>query len=370
MSKVFAATATLIGTVIGAGILGIPYVIMRAGFFVGLLSILVVLAIVILIELYISEVGLRTRSTHQLPGYAEIYLGKKGKLIMLLVFGFSIYSGLVAYIIGESQSISQLIFGSTAYAFQIGLIFWLVMSFLSYFGLKALRDGEEIGVMFIFVMIVAIAVLFWNKVDVVNLTYNNYALFYVPFGVIFFAFMGFSTMPEIEKMLQMEKHKAKKVIISAYIIVAIIYIAFAIFVVGSQGTQTPEVATLALGKPFVFLGIFTMFTSYLALNTALIDTLQFDYKKKKVSAWIYSAIVPILIYLILHYFNADSFINVLGVGGVISGGLMVTMILLMVYKAKKKGNRAPEYSIPFSKIIAGLIILLLAAAIVLQLIHV
>ena len=59
-----------------------------------------------------------------------------------------------------------------------------------------------------------------------------------------------------------------------------------------------------------------------------------------------------------------SFTKILSIGGVVSGGLTAILILLMVNKAKKKGNRKPEYTIPYRKIISGIIILIFVAAVV------
>ena len=77
------AIAMLCGTVIGAGVLGIPYVIAQAGFLVGLLSILVLGLAVLFLNLFIGEIVLRTPGNHQLPGYAEKYLGKWGKRVFM-----------------------------------------------------------------------------------------------------------------------------------------------------------------------------------------------------------------------------------------------------------------------------------------------
>jgi len=58
------------------------------------------------------------------------------------------------------------------------------------------------------------------------------------------------------------------------------YSLFALVIVGFKGTQTPEIATLALGVVFIFLGIFTMFTSWLALGNALEESFMFDERFK------------------------------------------------------------------------------------------
>jgi len=54
------AIALLVGTIIGAGIFGIPYVIAQAGFLTGLITLGVLGTAVIILYLYLGEVILRT----------------------------------------------------------------------------------------------------------------------------------------------------------------------------------------------------------------------------------------------------------------------------------------------------------------------
>jgi len=368
MSKqFFAATSTLIGTIIGAGILGLPFVIMTSGFGIGLLNLIVAVAIMVTIQLYLGEIGLRTKTNHHITGYAEKYLGKKGKMLMFIAFAFGIYSALVAYLIGEGDSFSYLFFQNTQYSFHFGITFWFLLSGITYFGLNSLKKGEKIGAATIFLLIALIIILNWNKIDVSNLTYNNPQLFYFPFGVALFALLGFSTMPEVERILGNQKKLTKKTIITSYLIILAIYIAFILVVVGTKGDMTPALATLALGKAFIFLGMITMFTSYLALTIALIDTLQFDFNKPRKTSWIYTISIPLIIFILLTIVQKTSFIKILGIGGVVSGGLMGALILLMVKNAKKKGNRKPEYSIKYSEALTWTIIIILAIGTFLEL---
>jgi len=366
MAKTFSAVATLIGTIIGAGILGIPFVVMRSGFLVGVLNMLVVFGIMLFVYLYLGEIGLRTKQKHHLPGYAERYLGEKGKTLMLLALAFGIYASLIAYLIGEGESLSFIFFNTTQYSLQFGIAFWLLLSILSYFGLKALEDSEELGIIIIAILFILITVLFWNKIDVSNLTSNNFSLFYAPFGVILFAFLGFASLPGIERALENHKKETKRVIWISLLTTLFLYILFALIIVGSQGTSTPELVTLALGKPFILLGMFTMFTSYMAITFALMETFKYDYKQTHTKSWLYTISLPLIIFVILHFLNASSFIKVLGIGGVISGGLTGILILLMVKKAKQKGNRKPEYTIPYSKILTWMIIIILAVGTILE----
>lgn len=364
MSKSFAALCVLIGTIIGAGVLGLPYVVMKAGFAIGVFHIIFLAIIMTIMMLYLGEIALRTRTTHQLPGYAEKYLGKRGKTWMFIALAFGIYAAIIAYLIGEGQSLSFLFFDTGAYQLQMGILFWVVLSALTLLGIKALEKGEMVGMVFVFVMIVSISVFFANKINTANLMEIYPSNFFVPFGVALFAFLGFAAIPEMERILGKNKKPTKNIIITAHIIVALIYILFAAIVVGYRGDLTPEIATIALGKPFIVLGMITMFTSYLALSIALIDSIRFDYHQSRTKAWLYTTIIPIVAFIILSLTGSAAFTKVLGIGGVLSGGIAAIMILFMVRKAKRKGASKATYSMPYSDWIAWpLIIIFLVGAI-------
>ena len=372
MAKTLHATTALIGTIIGAGILGIPYVIMKSGFLIGIIHIIIISILMIITMLYLGEIALRTKHNYHLTGYAEKYLGRKGKILMLLSLILGIYAAILAYLIGVGESLSHLIFSSSSYTLQIGIIVWFFMSILSYYGLKALEEGEFLGVMTIIILIITIIVLFINKIDINNLTQipaQNLLSYFIPFGVILFAFLGYTTIPEVERILGKHKKEMKRSILLAILICTIVYIVFPIIVIGLKGSQTPQIATIALGKPFIFLGILTMLTSYLALSIALIDSFRFDFNQTKTKSWFYTILIPLILFILLTKTKSANFTKVLGIGGVVSGGLAAILILLMTNKAKIKGDRKPEYSIPTSKLLTIILILIFAIGTIAELIN-
>ena len=64
--KILNATSLLIGTTIGAGFLGIPYVFAKAGFLVGTLHLFLVGGIMLFINLLLGEISLRDRKSTRL----------------------------------------------------------------------------------------------------------------------------------------------------------------------------------------------------------------------------------------------------------------------------------------------------------------
>ena len=66
--------------------------------------------LMMILNLMIGETSLRTKSSHQLVGYAERYLGKKGKKLMLIFLLLGWYGAMIAYIIKTGQFLSGWLF--------------------------------------------------------------------------------------------------------------------------------------------------------------------------------------------------------------------------------------------------------------------
>lgn len=365
--KLFAAVSTLTGTIVGAGFLGIPYVVAKSGLVIGLVQIILIGIVLLIANLYLGEILLRTGKTHQLPGLAKIYLGEWGYKIMFFSMLFGIYSALIAYLIGEGESLSYIFFGNLKYAIYFAVGFWIVLSYFVYKGIRALKKGESIGIFFVFAILFLILVIFLGKIRVENLSTYNFNYVFLPIGVIMFALLGFSAMPEVLMELKRNEKLMKKAIIIGAVSPIIIYCFFTFIVVGFSGAETPEIATFALGKIFILLGIFTMFTAFFALSMAVRDIYRFDLGYNKFKSWILACFIPLVLFLIVYLLKLVSFTEILGIGGIISGGLSGILILLMVRKARKTGKRKPEYKVKLPSWVIFILILFLMVGLLLQL---
>jgi len=363
-----AAVATLSGTAIGAGFLGIPYVVAKSGFLIGLVHLIVLALIVMLINLYLGEVILRTKETHQLPGYASKYLGKVARMAMIFAMLFGIYAALIAYLIGEGQVLSFIFTSTLNYSLWFSLAFFIILAFLVYRGIEALKKGETIGMIVVLSIVAILAIIFLPRIKLNNLAYvsNNPIDWFFPYGVILFSFLSFSALPEVKQEIKGNEKVFKKAIIIGALIPLIAYIIFTVAVVGFAGKATPEIATIALGKIPSLLAVFTMFTAGFALSSALRDMYKLDLKMKHFYAWLLAIVVPFVIFLALYFLKLATFITVLEWSGVVSGGVTGTLTLLMLMKAKKLGNREPEYKTCINWVIVVLLILLFLVGILYQ----
>ena len=342
-SKFIATAFTLSGNIIGAGILGLPFVFSKSGFFIGILWLIILGMIMLYTFLCLGEVALRTKAKLQLLGYTEKYLGKSFKIILFFALLFGVYSALLAYLIGEGQSLSYLFTGSTNYGVYFALGFWLIMTLLLREGLRGLKKISTYGVLAVILIVFLISIFYFPEINYNNLNNVNLKDFFLPFGVVLFSLMGFNSIPELEMIIKGEEKKFKKAIILGVLIPILLYSLFSFIVVGALGEKIPEIATLGLGKLFSLLGVFTMFTVYFVLSFALKDVYKLDLKLSKKMSYVLVSVIPLLIYLVLHILNKLSFIAILGIGGVISGGITAILILFMNKQSKKLGDRKPEY---------------------------
>ena len=351
------AVATLMGTTIGAGVLGIPYVVAKSGLAVGLLHIIIIGAAVMLVNLLLGEVVLRTKGNHQLTGYAEKYLGTAGKRLMALAMVFGIYGALLAYIIGAGNSLNAILPNLTPFAGSI--IFFAIASAIVYFGLKAV---EEFELLLSFLTIVVISIIIVvaatsGRFSAANFTETSLQNLFVPYGVVLFAFLGASAIPEMREELGSGRGRRllRRAIIIGGLVPIVLYSLFAVAVVGVAGASTGQIATVSLGRELgpimaVFANLFAvlaMSTSFIALGLALKEMYAYDYRLRTKTAWFLTCCVPLLAF----FLGLKNFIAVLGLAGAIAGGIE-GILLVAMHKAakKKKAEVKPEYKISLPRL--------------------
>lgn len=352
-NKLYTAVATMVGYVIGAGILGIPFAVAKSGFITGLISIIVLGVAVLLLNLYLGEIVLRTKQKHQLTGYAEKYLGNTGKWLMVFVMIFGSYGALIAYIIKEGQFLNALLsplFGGSDIIYSI--IFFIAASCLVYAGIKAIAKSELFMVSFILIIVVLLLVTSFSSISLDNISGFNPAGFLIPFGVILFAFNATGAIPEIAIELQRNKKLMKKAIIIGSLIPILIYGLFTALVVGVTGAGTTDGAILGVAEKIggsvlafgTIFGMLVLATSFIAIGLALKEMYMFDFKVKKTTASFLACFIPLVVFFLIVYLRIhNAFYKVIDITGSIVVPLDAILIVLMARKAKKYGDRKPEY---------------------------
>lgn len=370
--KLAIATCTLMGTIVGAGILGIPYVVAKTGFLYGFILIVVIGLAFLHLNLFLGEIVLRTEGQHQLPGYAGKYLGHWGKKHMTLTMFIGLYGALTAYLIGEGTALQAIFKIGPAWLYT--LLFFVIACLIIHQGIKATGKAELYLISILFLVVVVIGFLSFRQINVAHLTTADVTKLFLPYGIILFAFIGSSAIPELQEELGREKAKMKKAILVGSILPIILYVIFTAIVIGIVGVDQFEllqpnqrIATVALSlyaQPLLgtlanVLAVLTMFTSFLSISIALTEIYHFDYNLSRAKAVALVLLPPLLITLL----KLTTFISVLGITGAIAGGFDGILIVLMYWRAKQKGDRIPEYSLRPHKILGSLLILMFALGI-------
>ena len=352
-------TATLVGTIIGAGVLGLPYTAARAGFWVTIAYIVGLGLMMLLVNLLLGEVVLKTRGHHQLCGLAERHLGKVGKYCMALSMVVGIYGALAAYTVGVGQTVSNL---TTLSPVVGGVVFYMMFLSIIWKSLDVLECAELLfeTMKIIAVVLIAVLVLSSPSFSMENLQgiYWNNVLY--PFGIVLFAFLGTATIPELHYSLKNNTVLFKKVILLGSTLPIIIYALFVLLIQGIGGTHTQPIATLTLGMvlgvPGMIMGSFfaiiAIVTSAIALGFCLKEMYQYDFHFSKMQSWFLTVLVPPLLLL----WNA-SFETLLEIAGAVAGGIVIILILLMHAKRSKAYVRnAYKITLPLSvRVLIGVI---------------
>jgi len=374
-NKLWIAITTLIGTIVGAGILAIPYTLAKAGFFYGLIIIVLLGLAFLFLNLYVGEIVLRTKEQHQLTGYMEIYLGKWGKYLMAFSMIFGLYGALIAYIIGEGAALKTL-FGF-GHPLIYSLIFFTFVALIIIRGIKATGKAELIVISLLVFVVIFIGIFSFQKIAPQNFTLFNPLFFFLPYGVVLFAFMGSVAIPEIQEELGQHKKLMKKAIIIGSLSPILIYLLFSFIIVGvvdlgafESLSPNERIATIALGissAPLLgilanFLAVCAMFTSFLTIGTALVEMYHYDFGISRRTSLLLVLIIPLLIAVA----NLITFVAVIGLAGAVAGGLDGILIVLAYWKVKRLGNRIPEYSLTTPKLLGYLFIIMFALGIIYQ----
>ena len=117
------SVGTMIGAIIGIGVFGIPYTFAQAGFFVGLVQLIVVGILLILLQLLYAEVTIQTPGHRRTVGLAGKYLGNKWKYLLSITVFATAWGAMMAYIIVAGEFLFALLgpaIGGTPFIYSIG----------------------------------------------------------------------------------------------------------------------------------------------------------------------------------------------------------------------------------------------------------
>lgn len=345
------AIATIVGTAVGAGMFGIPYVFSQAGSIIGTTYIVVLGAVVSLTMVAFASVVRSQSTVHQLPGYARSHLGIGWRFVTIISVVFGMYAGLIAYTIEIGNFLYSLFgaFGGSALLF--GIVFWALACTTVYVGLSAVMRMESLLVAVLIAAVLLIVGLSLPYMDVSHLVVAHFSNSGTPYGVILFAFGALAAVPEVYRYLK--KHRSvsfiNRSIAISLVIVGLLFLIFAYTVVGVTGEETTQTALIGLGEIVgehvltigALLGVLTMGSSFLMTAMAMSAMYQHDFAMKRSVAFGLTVLPPLLFLL----YPIGSFIQIIGTAGAVTGGfqgVIVWLLYMKVAHGTQYGIRVPR----------------------------
>jgi len=345
----YQALATMIGYMVGVGMFGLPFLVSRAGVFTFVILLLGLGAIQYLTHLIYANMIVATESYHRLAGYAGIYLGKKGRIIVFIAKIFGNIGGLLAYIIITGIFLHQLLsphFGGSEFFY--GSLIFAFEAIVVFFGIRAIGRAELIMTVF---LILVVGLIIWRGMDVVSAT--NYVVFdwkylLLPFGATMVSLDGSGSLPIVAKLLNKDKNAVKSVVRFGILIPMLITLFFVLTIVGISGPLTTQDAIsgvrLVLDDGVIFFslifGILTMITSFFGVAEAVKEMLWWDFRVNKNLAWAIAVFVPYSLYVI----GVKNLAVVISFVGAIGGGFCGIILILIYRKMVKMKDMTPLFS--------------------------
>ncbi len=326
--------AILIGTQVGAGILGLPYAASRVGMIPAFLILLGVMVFLMFTALIVLKLSAEMRGA-QMSTMAQKLLGNAGGWIMYLSILIMGFGAMLAYIAGMGSVFSSLLGVNETIG---AVIFWLLASAVIYLGLEASGKTELIMSFLMLVLFIGITASLFPYAKPENAMYAELGGILSMTGVAIFALGCHTIIPDIYRGIGDYK-KTRNVVILAFLIPTIIYAIFMISFLLVFGRNTPQIATQGLEILYGRLGkivgniipLLAITTSYIGIGLAQQSNSKEFLKLKKSIAWSLTTIPPLVVYLA----GIKNFADVLAFAGD-TGDMMAFIILPVIMLAIKK----------------------------------
>ncbi len=360
------AVATVVGTVIGAGIFALPILVNRSGVLPFVFFLVVLSSVQYLYLKMYASVVLATKTEHRIPGYVEIYGGKKYKKLVSLICLVGGYGGLLAYIILVGLYAHELlgpIFGGTSFFYSV--ILFLVQAVIVLFGLKAISRAE---LALSIILVLVAGMISWKGLahfhpDNFKLADWRYSL--LLYGPVFFSLGGDSAVPEVCRLLNKEKEKIKSALLLGAVISAVITGIFVLSAVWAVGNLTTSDTLVGLNQVLdggiiyfaLIFGVINIVTSFLISLQAQREIFWWDFKMNKNMAWFLAAAVP----LILFFLGVKNVTSVVSLTGAVTGGILSVIMIFLARAAFRNPQRKAPFSVKLNAVPAALLIVLFVA---------
>jgi amino acid permease len=339
----------LVGTIIGAGIFGVPMVFARMGLVTGSIVFWGVALLMLATHLLFIDLIARDKQQRRLPGYVGHVLGGWSEKLAIVTHSFHLIGASLAYLIlgGEFFGIilEHVLPGVDVLFWQI--LFWVGGAVTVLSGLKSLSKVESVmtwGLIFVMVLMTAIAGL---QIEGPILLNSNWAQSAAGLGIFVFALSGITIMPEIYEIGKRNVRRARLVTIAASLLTAFLTFAFAVAMYLAAGEGLVISSAIALNSIFPpafgwilpLFGFLAVATSFLATAFDLQAMFQYDMKLSRWWAMSLTLGVPLL----LLFITMRDFFTTIDIVGAVFGAANALLVVVAAGFVMRHGKNRPAF---------------------------
>ncbi|MFD1718114.1 aromatic amino acid transport family protein [Georgenia deserti] len=347
--------AIIFGANIGAGILSLPYGAREGGFLALVIALAVSGFLTTASMLYVAEVALRTDKPLQLSGLAQKYLGNLGSWLIFAGVVINGLGALIAYTGGSGSIIADL-FGIPELVGSV--LFYIPGVVVIWFGLKATgRSEQAITVAMVGIILLLSGWTFVGPGIEAERLFVFSPYYIVPIvNLAVFAFIAQYTVPELARGLA--RHAPEKLpgaVVTGMCATGFILALVPLAALGMMGADSiTEVVTLAWGAElgtaaywmaniFALLAMLTSFWAIgLTLMTNVLDRFAWPASgspRHRLAALALIAVPPFLIATL----GLAGFVSALGYAGGFAGAIMSVVPVMMLHRARQRGDKEPAW---------------------------
>jgi len=202
------ATAFLItGSLVGAGILGLPIIAGIPGFWPSTLAILLFGSGMYFASIVLAKESIETRDeTFNFPSLYHLHLGRVGKWTAIIANMLILYGLLIAYLAGATEIIANLLH-LTQHTSWLLIVLFCLFTIISVTGVKLASQYNAPLVVLLCITFILLMLIAQKHVNVSRLTHTHWLLSPIVVPVIITSFFFQNLIPDVAKNLEWKKSR-------------------------------------------------------------------------------------------------------------------------------------------------------------------
>ncbi|GEM_PF-696693 len=299
------ASALLAGTIMGAGVFSLPYVVSKTGVTLGFFSFFFFAIVYYCLHLMYAKTALLHEGKHDFAYFAERHLSPRSKIWVSAIIVGGMTLSLAVYLV-LAPSFIHLFLGLDG--LPAALLFWGLGSLFIFVELSMLGIAEMLGVAGILgaVLVILGAGSAASGSIALSPSSSDWMLFLLPFGPLLFSFSGRSAIVAMIEEHRLASRKKEGFSMSRAILFGtgaplLVYLVFtfAFLRINPAPSENPinDLAVLpstllvALG----IMGFLALWTSYFMIGLNVKNLLEKDLKTPRVWSGLLVLLIPLLL---------------------------------------------------------------------------